>query len=286
MLKEGLEYLHEKFTRPENYPRELAKWYKKNTGRDLDLNDPRTYNEKIQWIKLYYKNPLITTLSDKYLVRDFIKDKIGEEYLVPLHGVYDKFSEIDFDKLPSQFVLKTNHGSGWNIVVRDKSRFNRFKAGIKFAIWLRMDYSFTTGFQMHYSPIKPKIIVEKYLENDHGMLRDYKVLVFAGKAHYIWVDSDRLTDHHRTVFNLDWTLPPFNIGIHDRVLDVPEPVNREKMIELAEILGADFPAVRVDFYEVDGRLYFGEMTFTCGSGLEEFIPYEYDRVVGDLIPLP
>ena len=286
MLKEGLEYLHERFTTQENYPRELKKWYEKNTGLKLDLNNPVTYNEKIQWIKLNYRNPLMTTLSDKYLVRDWIRDKIGEEYLVPLLGAYDAFSDIDFASLPDRFVMKTNHGSSWNIIVQDKSKFNPLSARLKFFIWMHLNYAYTTGYQLHYKNIKPKILIEKYLENEHGMLRDYKVLTFGGKAHYIWVDSDRFTDHHRNVYDLDWNSAPFEIGKHNLPEGISRPANLKLMVELTEKLAEGFPMVRVDFYEVDGRLYFGEMTFTNCSGIDLVRPPEYDKVLGDLIPLP
>ena len=231
MLKEGIEYLHEKFTKPEDYPREIEKWFYKNTGIKFDIEHPETYNEKVQWIKLYYKNPLITTLSDKFLVRDWIKNKIGEEYLVPLLGVYDKFSEIDFDKLPERFVLKANHGSSWNIIVQDKGKFDKLKARMKFFVWMNLNYAYAMGYQLHYVPIKPKIIAEKYLENERGMLRDYKILVFGGKAKYIWVDSDRFTDHRRNVYDLDWNLAPFEIGYPNLPEGYEPPINLKKMID-------------------------------------------------------
>ncbi len=286
MIKEGLEYLREKYTRPENYPQALTKWYEKNTGLKLDLNDPKTYNEKIQWIKLNYANPRVTKLSDKLAIRPFIEEKIGKEYLIPLLGVYDKFSDIDFDKLPDRFALKTNLGSSWNVIVKDKAKLDMFKTRMKFFLWTHLNFAYTTGYQLQYVPIKPRILAEEYMENEDGSLRDYKVLTFGGKAHYIWVDTGRYTEHHRNFYDTDWNPAPFEIFKTKLPNEIPRPVNLEKMLELAEILAHGYPMVRVDFYEVEGKLYFGEMTFTSASGIELFRQPEYDRIIGDMIPIP
>ncbi len=280
-----LGYWHEKLMPPFLYPRALKKWYKKCTGRELDLNDPKTFSEKLQWIKLYYKNSMMSTLSDKLLVRDWIKEKIGEEYLVPLIGAWENFDDIDFDKFPDEFVIKANHGSKMNIIVNDKSKFDKEDARRKFKKWLKQDFSYMFGYQLHYGAIKPMIVAEEMIPND-GNLFDYKIFVFDGKARYIWIDSDRYSEHHRNIYDFDWNPAPFEIEFPKREKELPPPVNLEKMRVLAEKLAEGFPEVRVDFYEVDGKILFGEMTFTSGSGQEKIVPYEYDRILGDMITLP
>lgn len=214
-----------------------------------------------------------------------MKEKIGEEYLIPLLGVWDNFDDIDFDKLPNKFVLKANHGCGWNIIVKDKNNFNKSDAKGKFDEWMNTNYAFKFGLELHYKNIKPKIIAEKYIENDEGLL-DYKFLCFNGKVEYVWVDSGRFTAHRRDIFDLDWNLQPFIIN-HPNAEKTPKKPNKlKKMIELATKLSKDFAHVRVDFYEVDGQIYFGEMTFTSESGVGKFYPEEYDLKLGQMIKLP
>lgn len=253
----------------------------------MDLYHPKTYTEKMQWLKLYDPNTMRATLTDKVLVRDWVKDMIGEEYLIPVIGIYNTFDEIDFDQLPNRFVMKTNHSSGWNIVVKDKHQFDKREARRKFNRWLRMDYAYYCQFEIHYSEIKPKIIIEKYMEDKSGGLTDYKFLCFDGKPEFVWVDFDRFSNHKRNVYNLDWELQPwtqFNYGNYEG--EVNPPKNFELMKELATKLCKGFIHVRVDLYNIDGYVYFGEMTFTNGGGMEPLYPYEYDTVVGNLIHLP
>ncbi len=285
-IRKELGYYHERLMPEFLYPRALKNWYRKCTGKELDLNNPRTFNEKIQWIKLNYRDPLMSRLSDKYLVRDYIKNEIGEEYLIPLLGAYDSFDEIDFDTLPDSFIMKANHGSKWNIIVRDKSKFDMKDARRKFNKWLKRDFSFYFGYQLHYGSIKPKIVIEELLKDERHDLYDYKILVLNGKARYIWVDSDRETCHHRNIFDLEWNPAPFTWEFPKKETEPERPVNLEKMKELAEHLAGGFKEVRVDFYEVQGKVYFGELTFTHGSGQEKFDPPEWDRKLGDMFELP
>lgn len=281
-----LGYYHEKLMPEFLYPRALKNWYKKCTGKELDLKDPKTFNEKLQWIKLYYRDPKMSLLSDKYLVRDYIREKIGEEYLIPLVGAYDSFDEIDFDKLPDSFIMKANHGSKWNIIVRDKANFDKEDARRKFNKWLKKDFSWYFGYQLHYGRIKPKIVIEELLKDERHDLYDYKIMVLDGKARFIWVDSDRETCHHRNIFDFDWNPAPFTWEFPKKETEPERPVNLAKMKELAETLSEGFNEVRVDFYEVQGKIYFGELTFTHGSGQEKFDPPEWDRKVGDMFTLP
>ncbi len=273
--------------RPENYPEQLKMQYRKMHGTELDLDHPKKYSEKIQWLKLYDDNPLRTELSDKVAVREWIKKKIGEEYLMPIIGVYTSPSEINWKDLPDSFVIKLNHGSGWNIIVKDKKKLNIKKTKAQIEKWLRLDYAFWNAFEIHYSPIKPKIIIEKYVVDSHGQLNDYKFLCFDGEVKYCWVDFDRATNHKRNVYDENWVLQPWNqrdYGNYEGVVERPE--NYSKMWEIAHTLCQGFRHVRVDLYNVDGKIYFGEMTFTNGSGNEGIFPLEYEYVLGSMIPLP
>ncbi len=285
-IKGTLGYYHELLVPEFLYPRALKNWYRKVTGKELDLDNPRTFNEKIQWIKLNYREPMMSVLSDKYLVRDYVEEKIGKEYLIPLLGVYDRFEDIDFSSLPDSFIMKANHGSKWNIIVRDKSKLDIREAGKKFRKWLGRDFSYSFGYQLHYGGIKPKIVIEELLKEEKHDLYDYKIMVLGGKARFIWVDSDRETSHHRNIFDLDWNPAPFTWEFPKKEEEPERPVNLNKMRELAEILAGDFNEVRVDFYEVQGHIYFGELTFTHGSGQESFDPPEWDRKLGDMFELP
>ena len=271
----------------EKYNDLIEKEYLKVFGNILDWNNLRTYTEKMQWEKIYDKNPIKTTLTDKYAVREWVEGKIGKEYLIPLIGVWDSFDNIDFDLLPKQFVLKTNHGTGTNLIVKDKYKINMRRAKHMFDDWMKTNYAFTNSLQLHYRDIKRKIIAEKYLETNLGELQDYKFLCFDGKPCFCWVDLGRYSKHTRTVFDMNWKLQPWtqaSYGIAN--YDIPMPKNFDMMIDIANILSKGFSHVRVDLYNIDGKIYFGEMTFTNGSGLDPIIPKEYDKVLGDYWKLP
>lgn len=257
--------------------------YRRAIGRSLDWQSLNAYTEKMQWAKFYDCNQTKTILSDKYLVREWVSKKIGEEFLIPLIGVWDKFSEIDFNTLPRQFVLKTNHGSGSVLIVKDKEKFNVANARKLFNDWMSIDYAYATGFELQYSNIKRKIIAEKYLETALGELQDYKFLCFNGVPHFCWVDLGRFGKHTRNVYNLEWELQPWNQYTYGNSKDsIPKPKNFEKMVEIATTLCQGFSHVRVDLYNVDGVIYFGEMTFTNGCGFDRIVPDEYDYILGDL----
>ena len=279
----------------DKYPQELKKWFKSATGKLLNLENPKTFDEKIQWMKLYDSTPLKTQLADKYLVRNYVTEKIGDEYLIPLLGVWDSFDEIDFDSLPKQFVLKANHGSGWNIIVRDKSKFDKEDAKKKFEKWMKTNYAYTPGLELHYKDIQPKIIAEEYIENGGGNLYDYKVHCFGGKAKYIQYIGDRATHTTREVwFDTGWNLMSFTDGCYPKYdSDIPKPHNLQELLSLSENLALSFSYVRVDFYVLnDGTFKFGEMTFTPASGVHnwfsdsEMTPDEVDLMLGRLIPAP
>jgi hypothetical protein len=273
---------------PSKYPAELARWYESTTGTPLDLENPQTFNEKIQWLKLYDSTPLKTRLTDKYLAREWITENIGEEYLIPLLGVWDSFDEIDFDALPNQFVLKANHGSGWNVIVKDKVTLDKADAKAKFDKWVKLNFAYIAGLELHYKDIVPKIIAEKYIENDEGGLYDYKVHCFNGKPMYIHYIGDRA--YHSTkeaFFDTEWRLMPFTSRTYPQYDDqIQAPERLSELLQFAEKLAKEFIYVRVDFYVLnDGSFKFGEMTFTPGSGVYKWEPPEYNSKLGKLLVL-
>ena len=272
------------------YPEELCKWYYECTGQPLNLASPKTFNEKIQWLKLYDSTPLKTRLTDKYLVREWIKEKVGEEYLVPLIGTWDSFDEIDFERLPDQFVLKANHGSGWNIIVKDKSQFDTQEAKCKFDKWMNTNFAFVNGLELHYSNIVPKIIAEKYIEQMDKNLLDYKIHVFHDSPKIIQIIGDRDQFHHTAkecCFSLDWIQDELMYHTYDQYEFPPKrPDNLEEILNVATILGTGFKYVRVDLYNINGKIVFGEMTFTPASGIGKWRDIDVDRKIGSLIEIP
>lgn len=287
------EYRNEDFYRElVNYPddiqeMELCYWYKNRTGKELNIKEPRTWGEKLQWMKLYDNTPIKTRLTDKYLVRDWVREKIGEEYLIPLLGMWRRVEDIDFEKLPDQFVLKANHGSAWNIIVTDKSEMNWDDVRDKLNLWLHSNYSFKVGQELHYWNIEPCIIAEKFIKGIDD-LRDYKFLCFNGEVKYLWIDSNRFTNHRRDVYTPsgEWIDVQINDSYYNSDVPPELPDNLQEMVSIAERLCEEFPHVRVDLYDVRGRIYFGEMTFTSGSGIENITPNSFDIELGSYITLP
>lgn len=267
---------------------EVSDWYQIQTGKLIDIDHPKTFNEKIQWLKLYDNRPIKTELADKYAVRKYISQKIGDKYLIPLLGVWDSFEEIDFSLLPDRCVLKCTHSSSMNMVVNDKSQLNYTEADRQFKQWLGINYAYKSGFEMHYADIPPRIVAEKLLETEDGQdLRDYKVFVFNGKVKLIQVDIDRQHVHRRNLYTTEWEYVPCSIRYPTAPdVAVERPVCLDEMIHLAEVLGEGFIHVRVDFYIWKGQIYFGELTFAHGSGTEKFEPEEYDLTMGSWMELP
>ena len=263
----------------------LSKMYLARIGRPLDWQHTNTYTAKMQLEKLNGNRALKAKLADKYNVRKWVQEKIGASYLIPLLGVWTRFEDIDFEKLPKQFVLKTNHGTGTNYIVKDKNKINYKYLKQLFKDWMETDYGYKNGFELHYSDIPRRIIAEKYVETPSDDLPDYKFLCFNGKPYFCWVDTGRYTRHTRNVYNLKWELQPWNQSVIPHApIALDKPPHFDKMIELATILCQGFAHVRIDLYNVQGRIYFGEMTFTSVGGLEPIIPAQYDKMLGDLWP--
>ena len=265
----------------------LEKKFYAMLGYSLDLSNPQTFNEKLQWLKLYDRKPEYTMMVDKYKVREYIKEKLGEEYLIPLLGVWDKAEDINFDKLPNRFVLKCNHNSGLGMYIcKDKSKLteNQIKAIRKNLIkGLQQDY-YLTGREWPYKNVPRKIIAEKYMEDETGQLRDYKFYCFNGEPKIIMINSDREIGKTKAdYFDMDFNWLDLKWGYEHALVKPLKPINFEKMKELAVVLSKNIPELRVDFYEVNNKIYFGELTFFDGSGFDKIEPKEWDKKLGDWV---
>ena len=263
--------------------------YRKRMKKKLNLKTPKTFTEKLQWLKVYDHNPNYTIMVDKYLVRDYINKKIGKEFLVPILGVYDNFSDIDFSKLPNKFVIKCNHDSGGIVICKSKKKLNVVSAREKIEKSLRRNYYYSNR-EWPYKNVKPKIIIEKYLEDKEShLIRDYKFFCFNGDPKFIYV-SEGLEDHSTakiSFFDLDFKPMPFKRSDYSAFETIPKkPINLDLMIKFSKILSKDIPHIRVDFYEVNKKLYFGELTFFTCSGFIPFDPIEWDQKLGEMLKLP
>ncbi len=252
--------------------------------RFANFKNPQTFNEKLQWLKLHDHNPLYTTLVDKYAVKKWVADKIGEQYIIPTLAVWKKAEDIDFDVLPEQFVLKVNHDSGGLVICKDKSKLDRQAAVDKLSRALKNN-GYWYGREWPYKNVKPCIIAEKYMEDDNHQLNDYKFMVFNGKVKCSFTCTERFSKDGLkvTFYDANWDIMPFERHYPRSKTPITKPLNYDEMVELAEKLSKDIPFVRVDFYSIKGKIYFGEMTFYPGSGLEEFTPQEWDKNIGNLL---
>lgn len=261
--------------------------FKLRIGYKLNLKNPEKFNEKLQWLKLYNRNPLYTKLVDKNDVREFIKEKIGEEYLIPQIGLYNTVSEINFQKLPKKFVLKCTHDSGGIVICKDKDKLDLEKAKNKLEKHMKNNY-FYWGREWPYKNVKPRIVCEEFIEDGKNEdLIDYKFMCFNGKVKCSFVCLNRNSKEGLNVdfYDREWNKMPFERHYKNSSITIEKPKQYEKMIELSEKLAKDFPFVRVDFYEVKEKIYFGELTFFPGSGFEEFRPEQYDKVLGDWLEI-
>ena len=267
----------------------LSEAFRTRVGYELNLENPKTFNEKIMWTKLYYQNPLITICSDKYAVKDYVKETIGEEYYVPTIASWDDPDKIDFDALPDRFVLKVNWSSGYNIIVKDKSTLNIPATRETLKAWMKPDRnSYYQYFNWGFKHAKPVVYAEEYLEQIDGQVYDYKFFTCNGEVKALFIATDRSSESVAfDFFDRDFNHLDMTYG-HTRHADPqpPKPKNYDKMVELAEKLAKPFPFVRVDFYEVGDRIYLGEMTFYSGGGLLPFEPVEWDHKFGEWIELP
>ena len=290
MLKEKLLTLVKKslFFLPDKVYIQL--YYRLRTGRKLNMKNPTTFNEKIQWMKFNYRFPLQSVVSDKLLVRDYVKEKIGKEYLIPLLGKWKKFDEIDFDTLPDQFVLKCNHDSGGLVVCRDKSALDYKKAKNKIEKSLKSNF-YTIGREYQYRNIKPMILCEKFISENGKVPMDYKIYCFNGKQDVMLVCRNRFSnDSHKAeylFYDQNWKFLPWIKG-DEKKKDpkLPRPENLNEMLEVAKKLSEDFIYARIDLYNVNGKIYFGEITLSPNSGFYSGLTEETDRILGEKIHIP
>ena len=266
-------------------------YYKLSMGRKLNLKNPRTFNEKLNWLKLYDHDPLYTTLVDKFAVKPWVAEQIGEQYVIPTIGAWRCFDEIEFDKLPNQFVLKTTHGGGnvGVVICKNKNTFNTEAARNKLEQSMKR-----SGYEKHrewpYKNVERKIIAEQWLEdNDSASLIDYKVHVFNGVPRFILVCQGRedKSSMRDDFYDVEWNLMKCRRPGHpNSETPMPKPSRLKEMLELSKILAGSIPFVRADFYIVNGNLYFGEMTFFPASGVKPFEPDCWDLTFGNWLTLP
>lgn len=255
----------------------------------LNLKNPQTFNEKLQWLKLYDRKPEYTKMVDKYEAKKYVAEKISEEYIIPTIGVWDEFEEIDFDILPNQFVLKSTHDSGSIIIVRNKSMLDIKESKKIINRSLKTNY-FWEGREWPYKNVKPRIIAEKYMkDNDEKDLIDYKFYCFDGKVEFLYISQGM--DNHETArisfLKTDWEFAPFKRSDYKSFEKLPEkPSQYEKMLDIAENLSKNIPFLRVDLYQIQNQVYFSELTFTPCSGHMPFVPTEWDRKIGELFIIP
>lgn len=257
--------------------------------KKLNLKNPRTFSEKIQWLKLYDRRPEYSKMVDKCEVKKYVADIIGEEYIIPTLNVWNSFDEIDFDTLPNQFVLKCTHDSGGLVICTDKATFDKEAARKKIEASIKAKYFYHTR-EWSYKNVKPRIIAEQYMEDDSTKdLRDYKFFAFDGDVKMLFIATERQEKDSETKFDFfdsDFNHLDFINGHPNAKVTPAKPQNFELMKELASKLSKGIPHVRVDFYEVNGKVYFGELTFCHWSGLMPFEPDEWDEKLGDWIKLP
>lgn len=271
----------------------LKKLFRLVLGRELDLTAPRTFNEKLQWLKLFDRDPIYTTLVDKYAVKEYVKNHFGPEYVVPTIGVWEDPDSIDFNALPDRFVLKCNHNSGDGVVVcRGKESLDAEKTRRKLRAALRQDF-YSKVREWPYKDVPRKIICEEYLHDAFSSdgeeeLRDYKFFCFNGKVRFFKIDFDRFIGHKANYFDREGKLLPFGEVVcpPDYNRDIPIPKELDEMIALAERIAGEHPFVRVDLYNTGGRIYFSEFTLYPNSGFGRFDPAEWDEILGGWLELP
>ena len=277
---------HVDWTNLKLYKKNLINTYYGVFGREPNLKNPKLFSEKMQWLRIHDNIPLKTELSDKILVRDWVEKKIGNEYLVPLLGVYNCPEEINYDTLPNAFVIKTNHGCAYNIIVKTKNEVNKDEINNQLRLWLKENYFYHSG-EWQYKDIQPRILIEEYIPAMDSDLPDYKFFCFNGCVYYCLYICNRSEDSGDTTFyDCNWNNQEFTYwGKQITGNSIPKPKNYDKMIELATILCKDFKHVRVDLYNIDGKILFGEMTFTCQGGWTKFNKPEWDLKLGNVLNL-
>ncbi|MFP7221456.1 ATP-grasp fold amidoligase family protein [Priestia filamentosa] len=246
------------------------------------MDDPKFFNDKLLVLKLTERNPLYKKLVDKYEVREYVKEKIGKEYLIPLIGIYSSPSEVNYDKLPDKFALKPTAGSQHNIICTDKSTLDWNKESKKLRKWLKLDFYRRTR-EWPYKNLKNRFVIEEFIEDSKGNTADYKFWCFNGKPVTVQVHTDRFNDHKKGMFDIEFNNQLLDYGEKTIDFKIDKPENYEKMVELARILSEGFPFVRIDLYNLDGRIFFGEMTFYPANCNGKIRPLKYEQLFGEMI---
>lgn len=262
--------------------------YRYKMRKRLNLKEPGKYTEKLQWLKLYDRNPAYTQMVDKHAVKDYVTSVLGEGYVIPTLGVWEHFDDIDFGSLPDQFVLKCTHDSGGLVICRDKSNMNMPKARETIMHALKRRYYLNTR-EWPYKDVKPRIIAEQYMVDESGCeLKDYKFFVFNGVMQAMFIVRGRNSDGetYSDFFDREFRHLPLTSGHPNSPHPIEKPEGFEEMIRLAEKLGKGIPQARIDFYNINGKIYFGEITFFHWSGLMHFQPEEWDVRFGEWLELP
>lgn len=258
-------------------------------GRNINWNDPQTYTEKLQWLKLYYRDPIMTTMVDKYAAKEYVAKLIGKEHIIPTLGVWNSFDEIDFSQLPNQFVLKNTHDSGGIFICTDKSKINYDEAKKCFKNSSKKSY-YSTSREWPYLNVPKRIIAEEYMVDESGYeLKDYKWFCFDGEPKALFIASDRQVKGEETkfdFFDMDFNHLDIRNGHPNAKHSINKPVGFDEMKKLASMLSKGYPHLRVDFYDINGRIYFGELTFYHWSGFTGFEPSNWDLIFGEWIKLP
>lgn len=256
--------------------------------KKLNLNNPKSFNEKLQWLKLYDRNPLYVTMVDKYDVKKYVENKIGKEYIIPTIGIYKKINEINFNKLPNKFVIKCTHDCGSTVIVKNKNKIDYDEIKRKIENKLKVNYYYS-GREWPYKNVKPRIIVEKYMEDKkENEIKDYKFFCFNGEPKIMYVsDNSHTNNQHSCFFNMNYKKINIKRKDYQEFKETPKkPIKFEKMINLSRILSNGIPHVRVDWYEINGKLYFGELTLYTCSGFIPFENEEWDYKIGEMLKLP
>lgn len=260
----------------------------------INFDNPSTFTEKRQWLKLYDQDPRKTIYTDKYEVRKHIKEVLGEDYLIPLISIdgkdcFDSVKEIDFDKLPNSFVIKCTHGSHMNIIVKDKSKlskkdFKNYKKQLN--EWLHTNYAYVVALELQYKDIQPRLIIEQFVDFEGSSLTDYKFFCFSGDVKFVGIFENRWSDEYKETY-LDNSFRPlkFRLDPYDSNPSIEKPSRFDEMVKIAKKLCEGFLMVRVDLYEANGKVFFGELTFSSAAGYDFPNPYEYDRILGDYIQI-
>lgn len=261
--------------------------YRLKLGKRLNLDNPQTYHEKLQWLKLHDRKPEYTKMVDKYEAKKYVASIIGEDHIIPTLGVWDNANDIDYSLLPNKFVLKCTHDSGRVVICKDKATFDIIQARKRINKAMQTNY-FLLGREWPYKNVKPRIIAEQFMEDENGELKDYKFFCFNGDPFCVQVDFGRFDVHRRNIYDMDWHLLQFQNNTnypYDETHKIEKPECFDKMVEIARLLSQKMSHVRVDLYNVNGQVYFGELTFFHGTGMTNFNPEKWSYILGEMITL-